>query len=263
MVHATNGMRVGIIQPNYVPWRGYFDFIDDVDCFVFYDDVPMGTGRKWRNRNLIKTPLGLRWLTVPLKHGQGGLPVHEVAIDYSSNWIDRNLNLLFANYGRTPYWEAYIGAFAEILGREYRYIADLDVDLCRWVIRLLGIETVTVRARDLGISASDMRTRPLLLLHRLGASSYLSGPSAVEYTDASLYAQHSMSLEFKSYDYSIYPQLWGEFLGQVSILDLLFNLGVNARKCLKSRTPNRQPSVIETVAQKHHEAPKQELLDMG
>jgi hypothetical protein len=234
-------MRVGIVQPNYVPWRGYFDFIDDVDLFVFYDDVIVGTGKKWRNRNLIKTAKGERWLTVPLRHGQGDMLVHQVSIDYSSNWIDRHLNLLYANYRKAPFWSAYVDTFASILRQQHVFIADLDIALCHWIMASIQICTPTVRSRDLGLGSCDKRHRPLAVLEALGATAYLSGPTATAYLNTEVYSQRSISLQIKSYDYPAYPQLWGDFCGQVSILDLLFNVGPDARRYLKSRMPNQTP----------------------
>src|SRR4051794_453150 len=169
-------MRVGMIQPNYVPWRGYFDFVDDVDTFVFYDDVEHGLGKKWRNRNVIKTPAGRQWLTVPRRHGRRGALVHEVAVDYSTRWIDRHVNLLNANYRRAPYWEMYQEGFERLLRRKYEFVADLDIDVCLWIMAALGINTSTSRAKDLAVEPCDKRIRPLRFLERLGATAYLTGP---------------------------------------------------------------------------------------
>jgi hypothetical protein len=232
-------MRVGIIQPNYIPWRGYFDFIDDVDRFVFYDDVVMGYGKKWRNRNLIKTPRGHQWLTVPLRHGQGALPIHQVAIDYTTNWIDRHLNLLHASYRRAPAWDVYQGAFSDILHRRYEFIADLNVELCLWIMSALGITTVTCRARDFGVPACEKGTRPLRFVELLEANTYLSGPSSLPYTDVDAYQRRGICLEIKAYDYPADPHPGGAFDGGLSILDLLFSVGEGAKHYLKSMTPNR------------------------
>src|SRR5271165_4733665 len=106
-------MRVGIIQPNYIPWRGYFDFIASVDVFIVLDDVQY-TVRDWRNRNRIKTPAGLRWLSVPVKQSRGDL-ICEVRIDEASRWRDDHLNAMRQNYEKCPHYAKYFDLFRTCL----------------------------------------------------------------------------------------------------------------------------------------------------
>lgn len=233
-------MRAGMIQPNYIPWRGYFDFIDDVDVFVFYDDVPYGQGKKWRNRNVIKTPAGLKWLTVPLCHGQANTPICDVLISDSRRWQDVHMNQLQVNYRKAPYWHEYADDFYTIINKDYLRIADLDIELCGWIMRVLGIDTQILRSHDLAVPAGNKAERPVKLLERIGAWTYVTGPNTEPYTDLQLFHSHGIRVEFKSYDYMFYPQLWGgDFVDNVSVLDLLFNTGPLARQYLKSLTPNR------------------------
>lgn len=231
-------MKVGIIQSNYIPWRGYFDFIDDVDVFVFYDDVMYGHGKRWRNRNKIKTRYGTRWITVPLRHGKGTRLINEVAIDYSNNWQVAHVNQLYENYRTAPYWNRYIEKFAAIIEKQYSNISDLNVILCRWIMEVLEINTQIRLSQEFELKG-DKRERPMDLLLKLGATSYLTGPNTESYTDLDLFRINNIDLEFKSYDYESYQQLWGRFLPEVSVLDLLFNMGPQSRQYLKSVTPNK------------------------
>lgn len=236
-------MRAAIIQPNYIPWRGYFGIIRSVELFVFYDDVVFGTGKKWRNRNLIRTSGGTRWLTVPLSRGQGAKLIYEVRIDYTQNWIDRHKSSLQAGYVRAPFWDRYFPKYAEIIGREYEFLADLDIALTLWIMQELRIPTNTVRSRELGVPPGHKDLRPLNMLKRLGATEYVSGPTAKAYTDNVVYAAESVDVIYQSYDYAPYPQLWGEFQDHVSVLDLLFNTGPEASGYLVS-----SPRVCHSVA---------------
>jgi hypothetical protein len=231
-------MIVGMIQSNFIPWRGYFDFIDDVDLFIFYDDVPYGQGKKWRNRNIVKTRGGLQWMTVPLKRHHRDLPIREVTIDYSRKWQCDHLNLLYENYHRAPFWEIYIDEFAGLINQRYDSISELNISLCKWIMGCLNIGT-KVATSDQYQAQGKKQERPLALLLEIGATGYLSGPSAEVYTPAPLFRSQGVSLSFKTYDYSEYRQLWGEFVGGVTILDLLFNVGREARAYLKSKSPNR------------------------
>ena len=223
-------MRVGVIQSNYIPWRGYFDFIDSVDLFVFHDDLQY-TKNDWRNRNKILTPDGLRWLTVPVKYKQVSQLIEEVPIDYSQDWRQQHLNQLEANYRRAPFYQSYIHQFAGIITAEYSSISDLNVALCKWIMGILGIRTPIRMSRELGLSGTKSE-RLIDLLTKVGCTRYLSGPSASAYLDVKLFEQHGIEVEYKSYDYPRYPQLQGNFEGGVSILDLLFNTGPDAVRYL-------------------------------
>jgi glutaredoxin-related protein len=231
-------MRVGIIQSNYIPWRGFFDFIDDVDLFIFHDDLQY-TKSDWRNRNRIKTPQGWQWLTVPVKQGHTRRLIMETQIDYSRQWQKMHFNKLQANYYAAPFMDNFLDDFMSIINQEFSKISDLNVALCRWVMEVLEIRTPLRFSPE--FSPVGKKTARLIdILTKVGADAYLSGPAAAGYLDVELFRRHGIRLEFKSYDYPSYPQLWGEFVGEVSVLDLLFNTGPEARRYLKSRTPNRQ-----------------------
>jgi glutaredoxin-related protein len=230
-------MRVGIIQSNYIPWRGYFDFIDDVDLFIFHDDLQYTKG-DWRNRNKIKTPRGLIWLTVPVSKGKTNRLICETTIDYKKNWQKDHINQFKENYTRAPCLQSYLDDLSAILTQHFSNISELNVTLCRWIMGILGIST-TLRMSQEFQPVGSKTARIIDLLTKVGASTYLTGPSAQAYLDLELFRDHNIKVEFKSYDYPSYPQLWGEFRGEVTILDLLFNTGPEARRFLKSLTPNQ------------------------
>jgi len=107
-------MKVGMIQSNFIPWRGYFDFIDTVDLFIFYDDVNFGQGKKWRNRNKIKTKLGWQWLTVPLESNKSNKIIEEVKINYNTQWVKEHYNKLYENYHNSLYWKLYMSPLQKV-----------------------------------------------------------------------------------------------------------------------------------------------------
>lgn len=229
-------MKVGIIQPNYMPWRGYFDFIDDVDLFIFYDDLQYTT-RDWRNRNKIKTDRKAVWLTVPVHCKRTSL-ICGTTIDRSQPWNQKHMRLFEFWYGKAPFFSRYRDELSAILGQPFETISDLDIALCRWIMDKLAIKTPLCCSSE--FKPQGAKTERLIdLLKKVGATSYLSGPAARDYLDESLFLKNRITLEYKSYDYRPYPQLWGDFMGEVTVLDLLFNTGPGAREHLKSLTPNR------------------------
>ncbi|TRZ89737.1 MAG: hypothetical protein D4R88_04870 [Methanosarcinales archaeon] len=230
-------MRVGIIQSAYIPWRGYFDFIDSVDLFVIYDDVLYSKG-SWRNRNLIKTSEGQRWLTVPV-HGKISMLIDQVQIAKEAKpWQDTHRCLLHEHLEPAPFFGAAMQIWEKGVCADDLTLSQLNVRLLKLICSYLGITTPIAMSRDFAVVGAKTE-RLIRLLEKVGATVYLSGPAAQGYLDESLFRQHGIGLEYKTYDYPPYPQLWGEFVGNVTVLDLIANTGPDARQHLKSTTPNR------------------------
>lgn len=239
MTAMATAMRLGIIQSSYVPWRGYFDFIDDVDLFLFFDDTDY-TPRSWRNRNRIKTANGAIWLSVPVLHTRGVL-IEKAEIDYTNRWVDKHILSLSQAYAKAPHFADYSPALFAALSAGHRTISELNVAVTRIIMQMLAIHTPTRMASDLSAQGSKDE-RLVDLARKAGASVYLSGPSAKGYIRPQLFADAKIDLEYKTYDYPEYPQLHGPFEPQVTVLDLIFNCGPRSREFLKSRVPNEAGS---------------------
>lgn len=236
-------MRVGIIQSNFIPWRGYFDFIDDVDVFIVYDDVQY-TDRDWRNRNRLKTRRGLEWISVSVKQTSRDQLVQEIPIDWSVNWVTKHLNRITENYRDAPYFSEIFDEFSSLLEQRPPLLSDLNRSLLAWVMRRLEITTPLVNSASL--PGEGRKTERLLSLTKaIGGTSYLSGPSAASYLDFSAFEKAGIAVEFKTYDYRPYSQLWGSFEGGVSVLDLLMNTGPDARRYIKSLTQNQRATAFQ------------------
>ena len=220
--------RVAILQSNYVPWKGYFDLIASVDQFVLYDDMQY-TRRDWRNRNRIKTPQGLQWLTVPVQvKGRFQQSIRDTCID-GQTWADSHWKALALNYRRAPALHA-VAAWLEPLYRQpWTHLSVLNRALIDAVCRRLGNPTRLSNSWDFELH--DERSERLAsICTQAGATVYVSGPSARDYLDESVFARRGIAVEWFEYGpYPEYPQLWGAFEHGVSILDLLFNCGDDAR----------------------------------
>jgi hypothetical protein len=226
-----------MIQSCYLPWRGYFDFIDEVDIFVIYDDVQY-TRKDWRNRNRIKTAAGTRWVTVPVHFSQDDKTrIQDAKIDYGQAWQRKHTGTILQAYLGAPYFKDYAEPLFARINTVYETISQLNVALMAWCMEQLGIH-VPLRHSSEFAGTGDRNERILSILSDLGCSEYLVGPAARSYIDEEAYRQSGIGLSYKSYDYEPYPQLHGAFDGSVSVIDLLFNCGPNARQYLKSRIPS-------------------------
>lgn len=229
-------MKVGIIQSSYIPWRGYFDFIDSVDMFIIYDDVQYSKGG-WRNRNKIKTRTGLKWLTVPVKVSLG-LSVDQVQIDKPNKpWQNTHRQLIKNSLEPAPFFEDAINIWEEGVAAGDLHISRLNVRLIKLICSYFQITTPIVMSSEYNVRGAKTE-RLIELLIKSEATVYLSGPTAKGYLEENLFREKGIGLEYKTYDYEPYPQLWGDYVASVTVLDLIANTGPIARKYLKSRTPN-------------------------
>jgi hypothetical protein len=216
-------MRVAIVQPSYLPWRGYFDLIDSVELFVVYDDVQF-TRRDWRSRNRLKTPNGLCWLTVPVRHVSRSQRICDTEIDYSRDWQRQHLELIRRNLAGAPFLGDALRVVEAPLLAGHRTISELNVALMRSCCRYLGINTPLRLSSELNATGSKTE-RLIQVLTAVGATEYLSGPRARAYLDESLFRAAGITLRYVTYDYPPYPQLWGDFEPAVSIVDTIANCG--------------------------------------
>ena len=225
--------KIGILQSNYIPWKGYFDMIAAVDEFILYDDMQY-TRRDWRNRNQIKTPQGVQWLTVPvLVKGKYHQKIRDTEID-GPDWAITHWKALVQNYRRAPHF-AEIAALLEplYLTESFTHISQLNRHLIEAICNYLKIKTAITNSWD--YTLLDGKTERLAdLCKQAGGTEYISGPSAKDYVEESIFTDMNIKLTWFDYaGYPEYPQLWGEFTHGVTILDLLFNCGKDAHRYMR------------------------------
>lgn len=229
--------RVAIVQSNYIPWKGYFDMIATVDEFILYDDMQY-TRRDWRNRNQIKTPQGVQWLTVPvLVKGKYYQKIKETEID-GSDWAATHWKALIQNYRRAPHFGE-IATWLEPLyySESYSHLSQMNRRFIEAVCDYLEIKTVITNSWD--YTLLDGKTERLAdLCVQAGGTEYISGPAAKGYIEEQVFEALGIKLTWFDYvGYPEYPQMWGEFAHGVTILDLLFNVGKGAHRYMRYVKP--------------------------
>jgi len=223
-------VNVVILQPSYIPWRGYFDQIRRADLFIFYDDVQYDK-HGWRNRNQIKTAQGKQWLTIPV-HSRGvteGIPVKDVRIDWSKPWAKNHLKALTFAYAKAPHFASFAPWLASVYERRDEFLADFTIWLTIEIARKIGIaHTRFLRSSKIPGIDGQKTARLIQILKRVGAAHYISGPSAREYIEQDQFDAAGITLEYMEYNYPEYPQLYPPFDPFVTILDLMFMTGSQA-----------------------------------
>ena len=225
---------IAILQSSYIPWKGYFDIIQSVDEFVLYDDAQF-TRRDWRNRNRIKTKDGLKWLTIPVE-GKGKLTqrIRDTRISHKG-WAVKHWKSIYNNYSKAEYFKHYRELFEELyLGCEEDFLSPVNFRFITAINRALGIETRISRSSEFNLP-EGRNERLLSLCRGTGATKLLSGPAAQVYLDTSSFQREGIEVEWMDYSgYPEYHQMFPPFEHQVTILDLLFNEGPNAKTFMKS-----------------------------
>ena len=223
-------MIVGIHQPQYLPWLGYFDKIDKVDTFVLLDDTQYKK-QEWQNRNKIKTPNGELWLTVPVLIGQGHKQkINQIKIDNKQKWSQKHLGRIKNFYSSTPYFKDYIDFFKDTYSKRWETLADLNIYFVRKIAEFLGINTTIILASSLNYTgkATDLNVSISQILE---ADTYLSGMGAKDYLVESKFKD--INLEYQNFNHPVYPQLYGNFISHLSVIDLLFNCGKESLKIIR------------------------------
>lgn len=223
-------MNCVVLQPTYIPWRGFFHLIQKADVFVFYDDVQYDK-HGWRNRNRIKTANGTQWITIPV-NAKGSVSDHklirDVPIVWQQAWSEKHWQAIRQAYGKAPYFKKYAPLVESFYTRRDELLSDFTCDTTELLARELGL-TSTRFIRSSGLNANGTKTDRLLnVLTKVGATHYISGPAAQAYIEPEKFDQAGIGLEYMVYDYPEYEQLHGEFDPFVSILDMLFMVGDRA-----------------------------------
>lgn len=226
--------KIVITQSNYIPWKGYFDSIAISDEFVIYDDMQY-TKRDWRNRNIIKTNNGLKWLTIPVEvKGKFFQKIKDTKIS-DKNWNINHLSTLKHNYKNSNKFNE-VKDFIEDLyfNATQNYLTEINVHFLTELSKYLKIKQNFKFSSEFNLS-EDRNQRLVDICLKLNGNQYFSGSAARNYMNESLFEKSGIEVIYFDYSgYKEYEQLYPPFEHGVSILDLIFNMGEDAYKYLKS-----------------------------
>ena len=219
-------MKLAILQSNYIPWKGYFDLINDVDCFVFYDCVKY-TKNDWRNRNKIYVNPSLQWLTVPIASEATKQLIDEVTIN-DNRWQDAHFKTLYMGYKKAPYFFQLEELMIDFLKeRRWDNLSRLNQYTIQEISKKIGIQTKFIDSRELDLRG-DRVDRLVNICLDLKATEYISGPAAMAYLDGNedRFLMNDIALRYKQYpNYPAYLQMYPKFENYVSIVDLVAHIG--------------------------------------
>jgi hypothetical protein len=221
-------MIVAAHQPYFCPYPGFFYKACRCDVMVLLDEVQFPRGTTWITRNRFKNDQGFLWLTIPVwKKGLGLQQINQVRVCREGRWPRKHFESLKTAYAHAPYLGDHLAFLEEVFANLRDMLLDLNLAIIRYLMNSLRLNTRLVLLSELGISARG--TQLLIEISRaLGASTFLASSQARKYLDAALFEANGTKLSFFTFDAPIYPQLWGDFLANLSTFDLLLNCGPKA-----------------------------------
>jgi len=223
-------MDIAIHQPIFLPWPGFFFKAMKAQCMVLLDRVQFPRGRGWMNRNRLKSPHGELWLTVPVhKKGRGLQLIDSVEVFDRTNWPRKHLSSIQHNYANAPYLKDYLPALERIYTSGHRKLTSLNLELIRLFWQALDLKTDLVLQSDLGIKGKGTKLIANICRH-LQAAGYVTFPIAEKYLDLEMMKQFGIRTRLVQFHPPVYPQLWGDFISNLSILDVLLNCGPKSKE---------------------------------
>lgn len=221
---GKTGNIISIHQPNFIPWLGYFYKIYQSDIFVFLDDVQF-SNQGMHNYHYIKTSQGSFRLKIPVhKHFKDN--INQVQINDDIDWKEKHFKTFIANYRKSPYFEEIFEDIQQLYNTDYTNLANFNRKIIEFISRKLGIATRFVDSSALEIH-STREEKIIDICLALGGSVYYSGTGAKAYQDEHNFIDNGLELRYSSFKVFEYPQLWGDFQSNVTILDYLMNCGYN------------------------------------
>lgn len=221
---------IGILQPSYLPWLGFFEQIERSDVFVIYDDVQYSKG-SWRNRNRIRTTEGWMWLSIPiLTKGRSKQLIQEVEIKPSANWVSKHLKSLETYYQKAPFYQTYMPDFkALLLQKKWSQLVELNMVLIQWLCDCFEIDTQFVYSSQLNIQSSDPSERLIEICQLLEGHHFYEGASGKNYMKMDLFEKANIKVTFQNFQHPVYSQLHSPFIPYLSAIDFLMNCGPSFR----------------------------------
>ena len=240
-------MRIGALQPGYLPWLGFFDQILNTDLFILYDDL-LYTKKTWRNRNYIKGPNGKILLSVPIRHEEG-VNINQARIDNSKIWQRKHLRRIIENYQSCVYYNKYIPFFKKIFEEKWEKLIDLDLEIIYFVLQELEIKTKIILSSEMEFEKklkqkkdiADIKAeRIVFFMKELNGDEFFEGAAGENYINKELLQKKSIRIVFQNYRHPVYIQKFGEFISHLSIIDLLFNHGEKSLDILSDKRQHNE-----------------------
>lgn len=233
-------MIISANQPYFCPFPGFFYKAHLSDVFVILDAVQFPLRTTWITRNRFKNDQGTLWLTIPVsRKGLGLQRIDQVKICHEGRWARKHLASLKSAYAKAPYFNDHLGFVEELFSSRFEKVIHLNLEVIRYLMKLLHINSKVVLLSELGIQAKGCQLL-IDICRKTGASRFLAQSPAKKFLDPEIFEKSQIQLEYFKTPTFVYPQLWGDFIPNLSVFDFIFNCGPKACESLR---PGSSPDV--------------------
>ena len=230
-----NPKTVSIHQPNYLPWGGFFNKISSCDIFVIFDDVQFPRGKKnnFAYRNRIKTQGGAKWLTIPINEKNEFKLINEISINNSIPWYEQHWRMIESNYHKTEFFHECSSDFKEIYESKWNNLIELNITIIKKILQILKITTKIEFSSKCSKNVQGV-DKIIKIIKNNNGTQYLTGtgPGSIRYIQGfeQKYEENGIKLVEHKFQSPKYKQLFDEFIPNLSIIDMLFNIGIDSTK---------------------------------
>jgi hypothetical protein len=219
-------LKIGIHQPNYLPYLGFFDKMEKSDVFVIYDDAQFSKS-DFHHRNKIRIYHEWRWLTVPVDKKKIQIKDIKIRNDFTvkdNYWFENHFQAIRENYGESKFFHRYEDTLQRIYSGEHDYLIDLNIEIINMITNELPVKKKIIMSSEFGFSSTGTE-RIIEIVEAIGGDTYISGPGGHSYLETQLFEEHNIKLEFQDFHHPEYPQCYENFVPNMAAIDALFILG--------------------------------------
>jgi hypothetical protein len=229
-------LKVVIHQPNYFPYSGFFHKLSLADTFVMMDDTQYD--KKFTNRNRIIVPNGWIWITVPIKKEQKFQSNKLIEINNNLDWKKTHWQKIQRSYSNAKFFNLYKDYFDSLYKKEWDLLFELNYETLTKTIEWLDLKIEIIKESELNVSGNST-DRLVNICKSVGAETYVSGIGGKEYMNENIFEKNKIKLEYQQFLHPEYPQHFSEtFIPNLSIIDLLVNMGSDSLKFLSGQNVN-------------------------
>ena len=225
-------MKIAIHQPNFFPYSGFFHKLINVDTLVLLDDVQFEFDLTNRNKIISKNNDWIR-ISIPTNKSNKFYPINKVEVNNEINWKEKNWKLILDSYCDSPFFYIYEEYLKNLFSKDWKFLFDINYDTLMKTLNWLDLKINIVLSSTLNIAGSGTE-RLVNICKILDSNEYVSGIGGKNYLDETLFAKNNIELKFTNYSPMNYKQIHSsQFISNLSILDMLCNIGPNASDLIK------------------------------
>jgi hypothetical protein len=219
-----NNNITSIHQPDFIPYFGFFNKINKSDIYVVMDNVQLSKSG-WTHRDKIKTNKEVSWITIPIKNIKKKQLIKDCLIDHDINWKKKHINMISENYKNSKFINEGIEIINDLYKLNTNYLFEFNFNIINKLFEIFKINVDIKLLSQINVDG-DKSELLIKILKKINSNLYLSGDGAKNFIDIDLFRYNNIEIIFNNFKHPIYEQINGNFVKNLSILDIILNCGI-------------------------------------